>query len=113
MNIRDDFAEIMNYAHFRNWLPDLGVVQNIYDIFPQSFAVLTPFAYTHLEEFIRSTTSKYGIVVLDESGNPKHRKVGKGLIELAINENKKCRICSSFGTYKNLLHGFRVIRHRR
>ncbi|MDD3270228.1 MAG: hypothetical protein PHX14_12995 [Syntrophomonadaceae bacterium] len=44
MNIIDDFNEIMNYAHYRNWLPDWGVVKDIYQAFPESYSVLTPFA---------------------------------------------------------------------
>lgn len=88
MNIIDDFNEIMNYAHYWNWLPDWGVVKDIYQAFPESYSVLTPFAYAYLEELIRSTTSEYGIEIRDESGNPKRRKVGIRLLELAIEENK-------------------------
>ena len=88
MNIIDDFNEIMNYAHYWNWLPDWGVVKDIYQAFPESYSVLTPFAYAYLEELIRSTTSEYGIEINDESGNPKRRKVGIKLLELAIKENK-------------------------
>ena len=88
MNINDDFTEIINHAHFWNWLPDWGVVQEIYQAFPDSYSVLTPFAYAYLEELIRSTTSEYGIEILDESGKPKRRKVGIALLNLAIEENK-------------------------
>lgn len=88
MKINNDFTEIMNHAHFWNWLPDWGVVQKVYQAFPDSYSVLTPFAYAYLEELIRSTTSEYGIEILDESGKPKKRKVGIGLIKLAIEENK-------------------------
>lgn len=87
MSIEDDFTEIMNYAHFWNWLPDWGVIQEVYQAFPNSFSILTPFAYAYLEELIRSTTSEYGIEILDDSGRPIRRKVGIGLISLAINEN--------------------------
>jgi hypothetical protein len=87
MNIDDDFKEIMDYAHFWNWLPDWGVVQEVYQAVPNSFSVLTPFAYSYLEEMIRSTTSEYGIEIIDDSGKPKTRKVGIGLIKLAISEN--------------------------
>jgi hypothetical protein len=87
MNIDDDFKEIMEYAHFWNWLPDWVVVQEVYHTVPNSFSVLTPFAYSYLEEMIRSNTSEYGIEILDASGNPKRRKVGIGLINLAISEN--------------------------
>lgn len=87
MNVDDDFKEIMDYAHFWNWLPDWGVVQKVYQTVPDSFSVLTPFAYSYLEELIRSTTSEYGIEILDDSGKPKKRKVGIALINLAISEN--------------------------
>jgi hypothetical protein len=87
MSINDDFREIMDYAHFWNWLPDWGVVQEVYQTFPNSYSILTPFAYTYLEELIRSTTSEYGIEVLDALGKPKKRKVGIELINFAISEN--------------------------
>lgn len=41
-----------------------------------------------MEELIRTTTSEYGFENLDESGNPKRRKVCIGLLNLAIEENK-------------------------
>ncbi len=88
MNIDNDFTEIMNFAHFWNWVPDWDVVQKVYQVFPEAYSVLTPFAYAYLEELIRSTTSEYGIEIYDESGKPKKRKVGLGLINLAIEENK-------------------------
>lgn len=87
MKVNDDFAEIMDYAHFWNWSPDWSVVQEVYQAFPNSYSVLTPFAYSYLEELIRSTSSEYGIEVFDDSGKPKRRKVGKDLIDLAIREN--------------------------
>ena len=37
---------------------------------------------------IRSTTSEYGIEILDENGNEKRRNVGKKLIALAKRENE-------------------------
>lgn len=87
MSINDDFREIMDYAYFWNWLPDWGVVQEVYQSFPNSYSLLTPFAYVYLEELIRSTTSEYGIEVLDALGKPKRRKVGIGLINFAISKN--------------------------
>lgn len=91
MSIKDDFEEIMNHTHFWNWLPDWGVVQDVYKAFPNSYSILTPFAYAYLEELIRSTTSEYGLEVFDEAGDPKRRKVGIGLISLAIDENNNNR----------------------
>ena len=87
MGVQDDFQEIMNHAHFWNWLPDWGVVEEVYAKFPMSFSVLTPFAYAYLEEMIRSTTSEYGFELLNKDGTGKRRKVGMGLINLAISEN--------------------------
>lgn len=87
LNIEKDFKEIMNYAHYWNWLPDWDIVQKIYEEFPNSYSVLTPFAYSYLEELIRSTTSEYGIELVDRDGKEIKRKVGLGLIDLAIKEN--------------------------
>lgn len=87
LNIEKDFKEIMNYAHYWNWLPDWDIVQKIYEEFPNSYSVLTPFAYSYLEELIRSTTSEYGIELVDRDGKEIKRKVGVGLIDLAIKEN--------------------------
>ncbi len=88
MDLSEAFDEIMLYAHFWNWVPDWRVAQEIYEVFPNSYSVLSPFAYTYLEELIRSTTSEYGIEVYDEKGKPKKRSVGIRLIKLAIEENK-------------------------
>ena len=88
MNINDDFQQILDYAHFWNWLPDWSVAQKIYDTYPNAYSVLTPFAYSYLEELIRSTTSEYGNELIDENGKPKKRRVGKNLIKLAKEENK-------------------------
>ncbi len=88
MNINDSFEEIMNYAHFWNWLPDWNIVQKIYNESPNSYSVLTPFAYSYLEELIRSATSEYGIEILDENYKPRNRKTGIDLINIAINENR-------------------------
>lgn len=88
MTIIDDFDEIMNYAHFWNWLPDWKIAKEIYLTNPNSYSILSPFAYAYLEEVIRSTTSEYGIEILDEAGIPRKRKVSTKLVELAIEENK-------------------------
>lgn len=86
-NLNDAFEEIMRYAHFWNWVPDWQVAKEIYYSFPKSYSVLSPFAYSYLEELIRSTTSEYGIEPVDENRKPITRKVGMKLIELAIAEN--------------------------
>jgi hypothetical protein len=88
MDTAEAFDEIMQYAHFWNWVPDLQVAKEIYLAFPNSYSVLTPFAYAYLEELIRSTTSEYGIEIYDKNGEPKKRSVGIRLIKLAIIENK-------------------------
>lgn len=88
MNISDSFKEIIKYSHFWNWVPDWILVEEIYLAFPNSYSVLSPFAYSYLEEIIRSTTSEYGMILPDENGKPKKRKLASKLIELAIEENK-------------------------
>lgn len=88
MDINDDFQEILDYAHNWNWVPDWEIVKEIYQNVPNSYSVLTPFAYSYLEELIRSTTTQYGREFLDEKGKPKRRKVGLSLLKLAKKENK-------------------------
>ena len=61
MSVLKDFDEIYNHAHMCNWGPDWIIVKDIYVKFPDSYLVLTPFAYTYFEELIRSTTSEYGV----------------------------------------------------
>ena len=87
MNINEDFNKIVSYTHAWHWCSDWDILQKIYNAFPESYSVLTPFAYSYLEEAIRSTTSEYGIEILDKNGNPKRRKVGLALIQLAQQEN--------------------------
>ena len=89
INVFESFEDIIRYSHFWNWAPDWQVVKEIYSTFPNSYSVLLPFAYSYLEELIRSTTSEYGIEILDKNGNPEKRKVGIGLINLAIEENEQ------------------------
>lgn len=89
LDINNCFCEINKYTHFFNWGPDWGVVADVYKTFPESYSILTPFAYSYLEELIRSTTSEYGRELYDVHGNVKKiRKVGIKLIVLAINENR-------------------------
>ena len=87
MSVFDDIDTILDYAHFWNWAPDWNVVKDIYSRIPESYSVLTPFAYSYLEELIRSTTSEYGIPFLDRNGKKNNLKVGMGLIKLAEEEN--------------------------
>lgn len=84
-----DFDEICEYAHMWNWAPDWHMVKQIYSAFPDSYSILTPFAYTYLEELIRSTTSEYGIPLLDREGKKNNIKVGLKLVNLAIKENSE------------------------
>ena len=69
MTIDDAFEEIMKYAHYWNWVPDWQVAKEIYEDFPNSYSVLSPFAYSFLEELIRSTTSEYGRQVFGDNWN--------------------------------------------
>lgn len=89
MAVFEDIDIILDYAHFWNWAPDWNVVKDIYARIPESYSVLTPFAYSYLEELIRSTTSEYGIPFLDRDGKKNNFKVGMGLIKLANEENSE------------------------
>ena len=90
MDIEDAFDEIMKYVHFWDWVPDWGVARDVYKKIPNSYSVLSPFAYSYLEELIRSTTSEYPLQFRDEGKLIlKRKKVGLDLISLAITENKK------------------------
>ncbi|CAM3423318.1 hypothetical protein [Zobellia roscoffensis] len=89
MELNDAFDEIYNHTHLWNWGPDWIVLKKVYLSFPESFSILTPFAYSYLEELIRSTTSEYGRELVNTDGKlKKYRKVGTKLIYLAIEENK-------------------------
>lgn len=88
MSVFDDFDLILDYAHMWNWAPDWDVVKNIYKKFPESYSVLTPFAYSYMEEMIRTTTSDYGLPLFDRNKQPVKVRVGMALIALAIEENK-------------------------
>lgn len=61
MSVFDDFDLILDYAHMWNWAPDWYLAQSIYKKFPESYSILTPFAYSYLEEMIRTTTSDYEV----------------------------------------------------
>ena len=89
MKIEEAFNEIIENAHFWNWVPDWQVARDIYLAFPNSYSILSPFAYSYLEELIRTTTSEYGAVIYDENHIPiKKRKVGLALVKFAIKENQ-------------------------
>lgn len=88
MSVIEDFEEIIKYAHYWNWVPDWELVKDIYNQFPDSYSILTPFAYSYLEEIIRSTTSEYGKEFIGDDGKEKKRKVGIDLINMAISENR-------------------------
>lgn len=88
MSVFEDFDEIMEYAHFWNWVPDWNVAKEVYRKVPDSYSILTPFAYTYLEEMIRTTTSEYGLPLFDRNEQPVKIRVGMSLIKLAIEENQ-------------------------
>lgn len=89
MSIINDFDTIYDYTHMWNLGPDWIIVKEIYSKFPDSYSVLTPFAYTYLEELIRSTTSEYGVPLLNREGKKNNIKVGIKLVNLAIRENNE------------------------
>lgn len=88
MYVFEDFDEIMEHAHFWNWAPDWNVAKDVYRKNPDSYSVLTPFAYTYLEEMIRTTTSDYELYLFDCDEQPVKVRVGMSLIKLAIEENQ-------------------------
>lgn len=87
MNIGYDFETIISNSHWINWGPDWVILESVYNKFPDSYSILTPFAYAYLEELIRTTTSDYGIELYDKHCNPRWRRTGNELIKLAIKEN--------------------------
>jgi len=91
MSIVRDIDKIIQHSHFWNWGQDWNIVKNIYKRFPESHSVLTPFAYAYMEELIRSMTSEYGRININEDGNPESKNVGYRLVKLAIDENKEFR----------------------
>ena len=92
MPVFEDLEIILDHAHFWNWAPDWSVVKDIYSCIPESYSVLMPFAYSYLEELIRSTTSEYGIPFLDRNGKKFNFKVGMSLIKLAKDENGRNKV---------------------
>lgn len=81
----DKLENVLQYAHYWNWLPDLNVVVEIYKSRDDAYSVLLPFMFTYLEESVRTLTSEYGML---EPNEPNKKKVGKNLIRLAIKENE-------------------------
>lgn len=81
--LEDVFNIICEHSHFWNWCPDINLTKEIYEQFPNSHSILTPFIYSLLEEMIRSTTSEYSRQLDGE-----RKRVGMKLINLAINENQ-------------------------
>ena len=88
MSVFDDSDLILDYAHMWNWVPDWYLAQSIYKKFPESYSILTPFAYSYLEEMIRTTTSDYELPLFDRDKQPVKVSVGMALIALAIKENQ-------------------------
>lgn len=87
MTIEEDLKIIKDHAHFWNWLPDWDIAIEIYEKVPISFSVLTPFVYSYLEELIRSMTTDYGKIELNEAGKPTRHIVGTSLLNKAKVEN--------------------------
>ena len=88
IDIKNAFCKIEDYAHMWNWLPDINIAYEIYELFPDSYSVLTPFMYAYMEEVIRSTTSEYGIEILKNGKPDNKRRTSMNLINLAIAENQ-------------------------
>lgn len=89
MEFSESFEQILQNTHYFNWHPDLYECRRIYAAFPNSYAILSPFFYSYLEELVRSNTREYGAKPLDLNGKPiNKRAVGYALIIQAIEENK-------------------------
>ena len=88
MSVFDDFDLILDYAHMWTWAPDWYLAQSIYKKFPESYSILTPFAYSYLEEMIRTTTSDYELPLFDRDKLPVTVSVGMALIALATKESQ-------------------------
>ena len=108
MNIEDDFEEIENYAHFWRWLPDWSVVEKIYKTYPDSYSVQTPFAYTYLEELIRTLTFEYGLPLQNKNGKEINKKAGIKLINLAIQENEDIELIKILEEYKKYFRKIKI-----
>lgn len=79
---------IRDYSHWRFWAPDWILAKDIYESFPNSYSILTPFAYSYLEEVIRSMTTDYPRKLPNEDGEHSIRHYsGCKLIDLAVKEN--------------------------
>lgn len=77
MELNDAIDEILYYTHMWNWGPDWEVLRRVYQSFLNSYSILTPFAYSYLEELIRSTTSEYGRELISKDVTLRtNRKVG-------------------------------------
>ena len=86
MSIVNDFNEIELHCH-TDWNYSWSVAREVYEKFPDGYTVLTAFAFSYLEELIRSTTSEYGLS-FDEKGMLREYKVGYNLLKFAIDENR-------------------------
>ncbi len=87
MALQEDFQSNNRLRTFLELGFLIGEVKDIREI-PDSFSVLTPFAYSYLEELIRTTTSDYGLPLFDRNGQTVKVNVGMKLISLAIAENQ-------------------------
>ena len=108
-NLNEYFNEIQQYAHFRNWAPDIGVLISVYQKEPLSFSILIPFLFSYLEEVIRSMTSGYTFDTRLNENDEIFYKTGKALIETAkeecanksnITEQEKQYVCNKLQEIK-------------
>lgn len=82
------FDIIRDKSHFRFWAPDWILAKEIYESFPNSHSILTPFAYSYLEVVIRSMTTDYPKKLPNEDGELSARHLtGCKVIDLAVEEN--------------------------
>ena len=95
MALQEEFNQIIDYAHFWNWAPDWGEVQRIYEKFPDSFSVLTPFAYSYLEELI-------SLAIAENQNNQEYVKV----LEETKKYFKYVKVNNDENGRNRVMHGF-------
>lgn len=86
--INKDLKTIEKYAHANHWLYDWTLLHRLYISEPDTYSLFTPFAFSYLEELIRSTTSKYSLTREEMTELRFNRVYGTKIINCAIKENK-------------------------
>lgn len=80
MSSLSNYDVLARYAHIWNWLPDSVAVKDVCHAFQESYSALFPFAYSYMEELIRSMTGEYCKAPPEDE---KERKVRRKAFECA------------------------------